>query len=330
MAASLEQTALYEQADLKADQFFDDVIAGLKSTQKHLQSKYFYDAAGDSIFQEIMNCEEYYLFNSELEIFSSKTAGLAKAIMAPGGPFDLIELGAGDCTKSSYLLKYLVEINTDFNYMPIDISSNIIEYLNLQLPVTIPGLQIQGLNGEYFDMLKNATGLSQNRKVVLFLGSNLGNMPVAEAEFFCRELRSHLSPGDLALLGLDLKKDPKIILDAYNDKGGVTKNFNLNLLNRINRELNADFDTTQFEHFPTYDPETGTCKSYLVSLEDQHVRINGSTTIHFAKHESIFMEISQKYTIEQTDLIAANSGFEPVCHFYDDKKWFIDTLWKVE
>lgn len=317
-------------SNCKTGQFYYDVICGLTETPKRLSSKYFYDANGDKLFQDLMNCEEYYPTKCELEIFSEKTAEICNAIIGDGDAFDLIELGAGDATKSTYLLKYLLDQQADFTYLPIDISDNVISYLNIALPVTLPGLKITGLNGEYFDMLKKAASISNKRKVVLFLGSNIGNMPVKEAEDFVKELRNHLSPGDMLLIGIDLKKNPKTVLAAYNDKEGITKRFNLNLLERINRELNANFDVTQFEHYPTYDPETGSCKSYLVSLIDQDVRINGMETVSFLKDEYIFMEISQKFTVEQTDQMAVNGGFKPVNRFFDDKKWFIDAIWVAE
>jgi len=313
----------------KANQFYDDVIAGLKSDPKQLNSKYFYDANGDKLFQDLMNCDEYYPTNCELEIFSEKTADICNAIIGEGDAFDLIELGAGDATKSAYLLQYLLDNQADFTYLPIDISDNVISYLNITLPVTLPGLQITGLNGEYFDMLEKAASISNNRKVVLFLGSNIGNMPADVAADFCRELRNHLSSGDMMLIGFDLKKNPKTVLAAYNDKGGITKRFNLNLLERINRELNADFNISQFDHYPIYDPETGACKSYLVSLADQQVKIGGET-IHFAKDEYIYMEISQKFTVAQTDEMAVSAGFKPVNQFFDGKKWFTDVIWVAE
>jgi len=320
------QSQLEGSSKPKTNQFFDDVMEGLTFSPKHLSSKYFYDANGDKLFQDLMNCDEYYPTKCELEIFSKKTAELCKTIIADGDAFDLIELGAGDATKSAYLLQYLLDKETNFTYLPIDISENVIAYLNITLPVTLPDLQITGLNGEYFEMLEKAASLSNKRKVVLFLGSNIGNLPVKEAERFCRKLREHLSPGDMLLIGFDLKKNPKTILAAYNDKGGITKRFNLNLLERINRELGGDFDVNQFEHYPTYDPETGACKSYLVSIVDQQVKI-GPQTVHFAKDEYIFMEISQKFTVEETDAMAINSGFKPVDRFFDDKKWFLDVIW---
>jgi dimethylhistidine N-methyltransferase len=314
----------------RTGRFYEDVICGLNSSPKFLSSMYFYDAVGDKLFQDLMNCDEYYPTNCELEIFSEKTAEICNAIIGDGDAFDLIELGAGDATKSTYLLKYLLEQGADFSYLPIDISANVISYLNITLPVTLPGLQITGLNGEYFDMLTKASAISDKRKVVMFLGSNVGNMPVDVAAQFCANVRNHLSPGDMMLIGVDLKKNPKTVLAAYNDKEGITKRFNLNLLERINRELNADFDINQFEHYPTYDPETGACKSYLVSLVDQDVRINGMETIHFEKDEYIFMEISQKFTVQQINDMAVKASFRPVDHFFDSNKWFTDAIWVAE
>jgi L-histidine N-alpha-methyltransferase len=330
METSTLKTTINTASKTATDQFYEDVVTGLRSTPKRLNSKYFYDANGDKLFQDLMNCEEYYPTNCELEIFSEQTAEMAKAIIADGSSFDLIELGAGDATKSSYLLQYLLDQKADFTYLPIDISDNVISYLNITLPVVLPGLQITGLNGDYFDMLTKASEGSTRRKVLLFLGSNVGNMPIDVATDFCREVRRHLSPGDRMLIGIDLKKDPKTVLAAYNDKGGITKRFNLNLLERINRELNADFDITKFEHYPTYDPETGACKSYLISFTDQVVKINGKEQIHFLKDEYVFMEISQKYTIAQTNEMAAAAGFKTADQFFDSKNWFLDAVWVAE
>lgn len=329
---NIEKKTRHAKPLLEDKTFCQDVMEGLSSTLKYLQSKYFYDATGDNLFQQIMECEEYYPFGCELEIFRDSTLLLADAILKQNNPFDLIELGAGDCSKSKYLLSHLVAINADFTYRPIDISENIIDFLHLELPVTIPGINLAGLNGEYFNMLEKAGQLSNNRKVVLFLGSNLGNMLPDEARSFCGELRRFLNPGDLAIIGLDLKKNPAIILAAYNDKGGITRAFNLNLLQRINRELGANFDVGQFEHYPVYDPQTGSCKSYLISLKDQTVTLNnkeGFKTFDFKENEEIYMEVSQKYTVKQINELADHASFRPVKMLFDKRRWFVDTIWDV-
>lgn len=313
----------------KTDEFYEDVIAGLRAVPKKLDSKYLYDALGDKLFQDLMNCKEYYPSICEMEIFSKKTAEICEVFIGDGQGFDLIELGAGDAAKSTYLLKYLVDKGADFTYLPIDISENIISYLNSTFPATFPGLQIMGLNGEYLEMLEIAASISNRRKEVMFLGSNIGNMSITEAEAFCRQLRSHLSPGDLLLIGFDLKKNPKTVLDAYNDKAGITKRFNLNLLERINRELHGNFDIARFDHFPTYNPDTGACKSYLVSLSDQYVKIN-EQVVHFFKDETIDIETSQKFTVDQIDQMASNTSFKLINYFFDSKKWFIDAIWIAE
>lgn len=307
--------------------FYKDVLAGLSASPKKLQSKYFYDAPGDKLFQEIMKAPEYYLTDCELEIFSEQTTAIVQTLTENFESFDLIELGAGDATKSVFLLQELLAQNVDFTYLPIDISTNVMEQLLYTLPKQLPGLQMHGLNGDYFDMLKEASQLSSRPKVVLFMGSNIGNMPVKEAFAFCSALRQALSAGDLAIIGFDLKKNPKTILAAYNDAAGITKSFNLNLLTRINRELEADFNLKQFDHYPTYDPQTGACKSFLVSLVKQKVTI-GKAVVQFEENELIDMEVSQKYNLKEIDQFAVAGGFEPIYHFFDRKKWFVDAVWR--
>jgi uncharacterized SAM-dependent methyltransferase len=153
-----------------------------------------------------MAMPEYYLTRCEMDIFKNRTVDLATIITNADTAFDVIELGAGDATKSSYLLKYLVRQNIEFTYMPIDISGNILNVLHEKLKADIPGLPITCLEGDYFTMLKKATKISGRRKVVLFLGGNIGNMEKEEALAFCLELREHLNPGDIVLMGFDLKE----------------------------------------------------------------------------------------------------------------------------
>jgi dimethylhistidine N-methyltransferase len=330
MILKIEKT-IYEEFsshENTTNQFGSDVLEGLGNIPKKLHSKYFYDTIGDQLFQQIMAMEEYYLTNCEMDIFQNKTSELAQIILEAGTGFDLIELGAGDGTKSAFLLKNLLEKQADFNYMPIDISANILSVLNSKLKADLPELTITCLEGEYFKMLKKAANLSSRRKVVLFLGSNIGNMEKGEALAFCRDLNSYLSPGDIVLMGFDLKKNPQIILDAYNDKTGITAAFNLNLLTRINRELRGNFNISKFEHYQTYDPLSGACRSYLISLENQVITIE-KQSIDFEKDELVYMELSQKYSLSEIEALAENSGFVTINHIMDSKSWFTDVAWGV-
>lgn len=310
-------------------QFYSDTLRGLKSTPKFMSSKYFYDQKGDQLFQQIMAADEYYLTDSEMEILTEQSDEISKAIGVNGDPFDLIELGAGDATKSIHLLKQVMNDNLDFRYLPVDISENVINNLSNTLPCQIPGLKMEGLNGDYFDMLERISELSNRRKVILFMGANIGNMTVEEAGLFCRKLKNFLSKDDLVIVGFDLKKNPKQILAAYDDREGITKAFNLNLLNRINNELGGDFELDNFEHYASYDPESGACKSYLISLKEQQIKLGDTESISFSKNEYIYMEISQKYALNEIEELAKNSGFTPVANFFDRKKYFIDSLWRV-
>lgn len=312
-----------------SDHFLNDVLTGLQSNPKHLSSKYFYDKTGDELFQKIMAMPEYYLTRCELDIFKNKTADIAKEIRADQQPFDLIELGAGDGMKSTYLLKYLSEKGTDFTYMPIDISGNILSVLENNLKKQLPEINITTLEGEYFQMLKKAMKMSSRRKVILFLGGNIGNMTGKDAEKFCAGLHQLLNKEDIVLIGFDLKKNPFTVLNAYSDKSGITEAFNLNLLSRINRELGGDFNVEQFEHYESYDPITGACRSFLVSLTDQKVKIAGEA-ITFTENEVIDMEVSQKFSKSDIKHLAEKSGFSIAGEISDSKDWFVDSIWMVK
>lgn len=310
------------------ESFREDVLHGLKDYPKRLQSKYFYDENGTALFQRIMNMPTYYLTACELEIFRDKTVELAEVLRVEQEPFDLIELGAGDAMKSSFLLKHLVGKKVDFNYMPIDICGQVLSALRDRLNQDLPGLTVIPLYGEYLEMLRKATEQSDRRKIVLFLGSNIGNMELEDAHGLCRSVNRQLKVGDTMLIGFDLQKNPHTVLQAYNDNEGITEAFNLNLLERINRELDADFNITAFQHYQTYDPMDGGCRSYLVSLIDQTVRI-GEEFISFGVNEPVAVEISRKYTALEIDRMAIESGFAPITQIADSKNWFVDAVWLV-
>jgi dimethylhistidine N-methyltransferase len=309
------------------ERFRGEVLAGLSQPQKSLPSKYFYDAQGDELYNKIMESSQYYLGRSEMEIFSRHTEELTAAILGRYEQFSLVELGPGDLRKSIYLISALYLDRVKFSYVPIDISSNVIAFLFSSLPGCLPGLPIQPMHGEYLEMLRSYNEMSCTMpKVLLCLGGNIANMLPAETKEFCEHLRGCLNPGDLAIMGFDLKKHPRLIRAAYNDKAGITAAFNLNLLTRINRELGANFPAQKFEHYCHYDPESGSCKSYLVCLETMDVTI-GDAVVHFDRDECIWMEISQKYSVSEISRLAESTGFSVVENIYDDKGWFTDSIW---
>ena len=305
--------------------FLSDVLKGLQSSPKYLDSKYFYDKKGDELFQKIMDSDEYYLTNAEMEIFCEQKSQIADTVSDHNNQIDVIEFGPGDATKSIHLLKELSARKQISNYMPIDISENIINLLNTSLPTKIPDLTIHGFAGEYFQMLPLAHQVSSNKKLVLFLGANIGNFKFDEMPAFLQNLRTLLSTADMVLIGFDLKKNPNKILAAYDDKAGYTREFNLNLLRRINSELKGNFEIENFQHYAMYDPSTGACKSYLISMKEQSVMID-NTTIHFEKNEPVFMEISQKYSLKEIHTIAHQCGFEVMKYFFDNNIYFVDVI----
>ncbi len=307
--------------------FLTDVLEGLRASSKRLSSKYFYDAKGDELFQRIMHLEEYYLTNKELEIFELQKTKILES-MYDGGPFRIIELGAGDGLKTKVLLKYFQESQIEFTYTPVDISGNVLEILESNLLDEIPGLNIEAYQGDYFSALGEISE-GNEKDIVFFLGSNIGNFVKGEAETFLQKLAAFLTPGDLLFMGVDLKKDPSIILSAYNDGEGVTTEFNLNLLDRINSELGGNFDRRQFLHYPYYNPQTGECRSYLISKVNQTVKV-ADESISFRAWEAIFMEVSKKYDEVQLGELASVCGFDQLGSFKDRKNWFANVLWEVQ
>ncbi len=309
--------------------FAADVDKGLSQTPKKLNSKYFYNKKGDKLFQKIMKMEEYYLTSAEFEIFSMQKEKIFGKIKEDKKPFQLIEFGVGDGYKTKILLKYLLQQEAQFEYIPIDISKNVLKQLQKSLASELPDLIVKPMEMDYFKALESLKS-NNERKIVLFLGSNIGNFNKDDAPKFLAEISERLNPNDLFLMGVDLKKDPHIILDAYNDKNGITKAFNINLLSRINEDLDADFDIFNFDHFPIYNPVTGTTKSYLISKRNQVITIGAlEKQFQFEAGEPIDMETSQKYSIKEIESLAKQSNFEVVKHFYDCKHYFADTLWTV-
>ncbi len=307
--------------------FAQHVYQGLTDYPKHLSSRFIYDARGDELFRQIMELPEYYLTGCETEILKAHGAAICRRFREAGEPFQLIELGAGDGSKTRILLRELLESGTPFQYIPIDISGSALSLLEESLSADFPDMSIRPMQGTYFDILEEIGGLEAGPKVILFLGSNIGNLLHEQAVQFLQRLRSCLSPGDLLLIGFDQKKHPKKVLDAYNDASGVTAEFNKNLLHRINRELDGDFNPDAFLHWEVYDPESGTAKSYLVARRAQRVRIAAlDLEIAFEPWETIHTEISQKYDDRVVNWLAGKAGLEIAVSFSDAAGYYKDYL----
>ena len=319
-----------EQSSTELSQFAQDIIRGLGSETKYISSKYFYDEEGDRIFQQIMDMPEYYLTRAEFEILSEQKKQICEAMQAFTEPFNLVEFGAGDGLKTKLLLRHLTEGKADFTYFPVDISQNILTELSENLHREFPGMKVQMLHDDYFGALRKMESFNERRNITLFLGSNIGNFHLDEAADFLKKLSNNCKPGDMLLLGVDLKKDPNIITQAYNDPHGITAAFNLNLLARMNRELGADFDLNNFKHDTYYEPESGEVLSFLVSGIEQTIYLkNLDKYFNFKKGERIHTEISRKYDFEELDFIAAKDAFEVIDYFVDSNNYFTDALWRV-
>nr|NQU92296.1 L-histidine N(alpha)-methyltransferase [Bacteroidota bacterium] len=319
-----------EQITIQTD-FAKDTLEGLSSRAKYLSSKYFYDERGSKIFQDIMHMPEYYLTDCELEIFNTQKQGIYNEFARQQAHFELIELGAGDGLKTKILLSHFLNYKADFKYTPIDISEEAVKNLVTDLENEVPGLHVNGQIGDYFDLIDDFNFNGHIKKIILFLGSNIGNFNEQKSLDFFNQLRTVLNPQDQVFIGFDMKKDPDVIMKAYNDPHGHTAAFNLNLLRRINDELDADFETKNFKHQEVYDPQTGAAKSYLVSQIKQKVIIrNLNQTIWFKAGERIFTEMSQKYDLNMINDLATKSGFSIVRNFSDRRQYFVNSLWNLK
>jgi L-histidine N-alpha-methyltransferase len=310
-------------------QFAEDVLRGLTSTPKQLSSRYFYDDEGSRLFMEIMKLPEYYLTRAELKIFTEQTDAIHRAFTDGTEGIDLIELGAGDGTKTAVLIEHFISKNLDFSYSPIDISQEANDVLSTRFQERFPGLSVQPYTGDYFKVLGSLRNGSDRRKVLMFLGSNIGNFSQEKALDFFRRTRAVMNENDRFFIGFDMQKDPRVIVKAYDDSQGITAAFNLNLLARINRELGGNFELSKFSHYAQYRPMECAARSFLISREKQTVTIKAlNRSFDFEQWEAIFMEISQKYTHAMLEELASESGFEIETEFYDEENFYIDSLWR--
>ncbi len=327
-----------------------DVREGLTAAPKSLPSRLLYDAAGSAIFEEITRLPEYYLTRTEEALFAahademiSRAAHPARAdhahpvraepVEAPADPVHpaphdlvIVELGAGSGRKTKLLLRAVLARQCRALFVPLDVSRAALDECAGSLSRELPHLDIEPIEGRYraaVDVLRRKPG----RKLVLWIGSSIGNYEPPDSIALLRDVRSALAPGDALLLGTDLRKSPELLVPAYDDAAGVTARFNLNLLARLNRELGADFDLSRFKHVALWNERASRMESYLESLEDQIVRLSRlDLTVAFTRGERLHTENSYKFTLEMVDAQLSESGFAREKTWTDANGWFAEHL----
>lgn len=281
--------------------FLFDVIEGLTAPAKHLSPKYFYDQAGSRYFDEICAQPEYYPYRTELELLESVAADLARDSREP---LAVVEFGAGSLKKIEPLLRQVSSIT---HFVPLDICGAHLSQCAARLALKFPHLEISPVRADFTEAvtLPNIAG----RRLGFFPGSTIGNFHPAEALQFLQNARVTLGLNGKLLLGVDTKKSSALLHNAYNDSQGVTAKFNLNILARINRELDGDFDLTRFEHYAFYNPEQGCVQMHLISQAEQRCSVAGHT-VRFERGESIHTENSYKYTPAEFTRLAELAGWQ--------------------
>ena len=310
-----------------SEAFAIDVLTGLSAQNKSIPAKYFYDDIGSELFQKISQHPDYYLTKTEFSIIEKAALHIPKMIQS--SEIDIIELGAGDGHKSKLLIDGFLNNGCKVNFYPIDISEKAMQLLGENLSINT-NLAIHGIVADYFTGLNYLKKISNNKKLVLFLGSNIGNFNQQQSGDFLKKLWLSLNQSDHLLIGYDLKKEAHTLNKAYNDSDGLTKAFNMNLLNRMNQELGGHFDPAKFEHYGFYNPRIEAMESHLISLEKQDIVIDSlEKSVHFEAFEPVHLESSYKFTVAEINNLAAHNGFNVVQHFSDENGYFIDSLWQV-
>jgi L-histidine N-alpha-methyltransferase len=301
---------------LSTERFHRDVLRGLSASKKTLPCKYLYDENGARLFETICELEEYYLTRTELSILRENIDEIASLL---GPKANLVELGSGNCLKTGLLLDHL---DQPASYSPVDVAHPQLLLCSARLAHAYPGLAIEPVCADYTRQFTlPAPPAGSGATTFFFPGSTLGNFEPEEAVQFLERISRLCGPAGGLLVGIDLKKSPQLLRAAYNDAKGVTAQFNLNLLVRVNSELQGGFDLEQFQHSALYNASVGRIEMHLRSCRGQTVAVDGHH-FAFAKGESIVTEHSYKYTLDQFRRLAAWAGFEVARHWTDERRWF--------
>lgn len=283
-------------------EFREAVLSGLSATPRAIPAKFLYDSRGSALFDAICELPEYYLTRTETEILR-QCAGEIAALAGPGCA--LIEYGSGSSVKSRLLIEAMRDLDA---YVPVDISRQHLDATAARLRRDYPGLRVEPVSADYMALSRLPADLGSARRIGFFPGSTIGNLMPEEATAFLRRARGLLGESGAMVLGADLKKDPRRLHDAYNDAAGVTAQFTLNLLRRMNRELDANFDLSAFAHEAFYNPVEGRIEIYFRSLRPQTVTVAGRSFV-FAEGERVHTEYSYKYDDAGIEQLARSAGF---------------------
>jgi L-histidine Nalpha-methyltransferase len=298
-----------------------EVYSGLTSFPKRLNPWLFYDEEGSQLFEKITELPEYYVTRTERGIFASYANEIISAASAQQN-LTIIELGAGTATKTGLLLSAAVRSQGTVLYQPIDISATALDQACQRIPEEIPGVTVLPRVANYTEGL-NLVEAGGCRKLVLYIGSSIGNFEPEHARALLKSIRRQLAPGDSLLLGVDLVKDLRLLLAAYNDTSGVTAAFNKNVLARMNRELEANFNLKRFRHRAIWNREKSRIEMHLESLIAQRVSLSAlELDIAFVHGETIHTENSYKYTHEGVLRMLASASFQLHSAWNDSENWF--------
>ncbi|HKU40784.1 MAG TPA: L-histidine N(alpha)-methyltransferase [Polyangiales bacterium] len=305
-------------------QFRNDVLAGLRSRPRRLQSVYFYDDVGSTLFEEITRLPEYYLTRTEHSILTQYAEQIVSPVL--NEPACVVDLGAGDGNKTRILLEHLHSRGADVRYAPVDVSAAALWDSEQRMQADLPWLRVDPIHDDYIAGLSRVRAAQQGRKLlVLWLGSSIGNFTVSQATQMLHGLAGACDRSDTLLIGFDLLKDPSQLVAAYADSQGVTTRFNFNLLERINRELDGDFDPREFVHHATFVPDRSAMESYLLSRRRQVVSVAGER-FELEAWEPIQTETSYKYSDRQIESLLVSAGLVRCATYRDADGWFADVV----
>jgi L-histidine Nalpha-methyltransferase len=301
-----------------------EVYRGLASRPKTLSPWLFYDAEGSRLFEQITGLDEYYVTRTERDIFAAHADDMIDAF--GDDAVTIVELGAGTATKTGLLLNAAVRRQGSVTYCPIDVSATALDEARERLEVELPGVEVQCRVADYTEGLGEIDA-QDGRRLILYIGSSIGNFDPPEALQLLRDVRSQLMRGEAILLGVDMVKDQQTLLDAYDDAAGVTAAFNMNVLNRINRELGSNFNSRLFRHRARWNQQQSRIEMHLESLIAQHLHIPAlDMEVRFARGETIHTENSYKYTDASARQLLQNAGFRVKRHWTDARGWFGEYL----